>query len=296
MKTNTASRETLGLTLGLLGVISFSLTLPATRVAVAYFDPALVAFGRSVVASVFAAGLLWATRQPLPTRDQVKSLAVVAAGVIVGFPLLSAVAMRTLPASHGAVVIAIIPLFTAILGALRLKERPSVGFWAASVAGSGAVLAFAGISGSGDPRLADLALLGAALAAGFGYAEGGKLARAMGGWQVICWALVLAAPMLAAPVAVLAWHHGIAAPLRAWEAFAYVALVSQFLGFFLWYQGLALGGVVRVSQVQLLQPFFTMAASAWLLGEQITQAMVWFAAIVAGAVAIGRKMPVTGGT
>lgn len=288
----TRSRESLGLILGLLGVIGFSLTLPATRMAVAYLDPVLVGLGRSVAAGVLAAALLGYTRQPLPSRAQARSLMVVASGVIVGFPLFSAWAMQRLPAAHAAIVVAILPLFTAIAGAIRLRERPTPGFWLASVSGSATVLAFAVWSGAGSLQAADIALLIAAMAAAVGYVEGGHLAKRMGGWQVICWALVLAAPLLLLPVALAIQRHGVAAPISAWLGFGYVSLISQLLAFFLWYGGLALGGVVRVSQVQLLQPFLTIAASAVLLGERVTPVMLGFALVVVAAVAIGRRMPV----
>jgi len=286
------SRETMGIVLGLLGVVGFSATLPATRLAVTYLDPTLVGLGRSLLAAILAAALLWYTRQPIPSPKQVKSLFIAAAGVIVGFPLLSAWAMQRLPAAHGAIVVSILPLFTAIAGAIRMNERPSLGFWLASIAGSAAVLLFVVLSGAGKPQMADAALLLAAMAAAVGYAEGGRLAKMIGGWQVICWALVLAAPFLVLPVGIAIHRHGIIAPMGAWLGFAYVSLISQFLAFFLWYQGLAMGGIVRVSQTQLLQPFLTIAVSAALLGEQITPVMMGFAAVVVAMIAIGRRMPI----
>jgi drug/metabolite transporter (DMT)-like permease len=281
--------EKLGLALGFLGVAGFSLTFPATRVAVTYLDPVLVGLGRSVAAGALAAALLWLTRQPPPTRAQVRSLAVVAGGVIIGFPLLSAWALRQLPASHAAVLGAILPLLTAIVGALRTGERASSSFWVAAVLGSGVVVTFAWVSGTSGAHGADIALLAAALAAAVGYAEGGRLAKEMGGWQVICWALVLAAPVVALPAAFAAGRHGLLAPPEAWLGFAYVSLVSQLLGFFLWYQGMALAGVVRVSQIQLLQPFLTMLAAALLLGEHITLKMAGFGVAAVAAVAAGQQ-------
>lgn len=291
---NIRSRETLGLLLGLCGVAGFSVTLPATRLAVAYLDPTLVGLGRSLVAAVFAATLLWLTRAPQPSRAQIKSLALTAAGVIVGFPLLSAWAMQSLPAAHGAILVAILPLFTAIAGALRTGERPSAGFWLASLAGSILVAIFAAYNGAGGWQAADAVLVLACLAAAMGYAEGGRLARAMGGWQVICWALVIAAPFLLLPVTLAFLRHGAEAPLLSWLGFGYISVVSQLVAFVLWYQGLALGGVVRVSQVQLLQPFMTLGVAALLLGESITPAMIAFALAVAASVAVGRRMPIAG--
>lgn len=286
------SRETLGLLLGLCGVIGFSVTLPATRLAVAHLDPTLVGLGRSLVAGILAAVLLRTTRQSLPSRAQFKGLAVTAAGVIVGFPLLSSWAMQSLPAAHGAILLAILPLFTAVAGALRTGDRPSSGFWLASLAGSGLVAIFAVYGGAGGWQGADAVLILASLAAAVGYAEGGRLARAMGGWQVICWALVIAAPLLLPPVIIAFLRHGAEAPLQSWLGFAYVSVVSQLLAFFLWYQGLALGGVVRVSQVQLLQPFMTLGVAALLLGETVTPAMLAFALAVVVTVAVGRRMPI----
>lgn len=289
------SREKLGLLLGLCGVAGFSVTLPATRLAVAYLDPTLVGLGRSLVAGMLAATLLWLTRQPLPSRAQAKSLALAAAGVIVGFPLLSSWAMQSLPAAHGAILVALLPLFTAVAGALRTGERPSTGFWLTSLAGSMLVVAFAVFNGAQSWQGADAVLILASLAAAVGYAEGGRLARTMGGWQVICWALVIAAPFLLLPVTWAFLRHGAEAPLQAWLGFAYVSVVSQLAAFFLWYQGLAWGGVVRVSQVQLLQPFMTFGVAALLLGETVTPAMIAFALAVATAIAVGRRMPITAG-
>jgi drug/metabolite transporter (DMT)-like permease len=281
--------ETRGLAYGFLGVLAFSLTLPATRVAVAYFDPTAVGLGRALVAAGLAALLLLFTRQPWPSRAQWRSLVIVATGVILGFPLLSAWAMSRLPAAHGAVILGLLPLATALAGALRAGERPSRGFWVAGVAGSATVVAFALSMGAGDIQPADLALFAAVLAAALGYAEGGRLARELGGWQVISWALVLAAPFIAVPVFLALGNSAPAATWNAWFSFGYVAVVSQFLGFFAWYRGLALGGVARVSQLQLLQPFLTLLASALLLGEQITLLMVGAALLVLVTVALGRK-------
>jgi drug/metabolite transporter (DMT)-like permease len=293
-QTRNASAETAGLWYGLLGVLGFSLTLPATRVAVTYLDPSVVGLGRALVAAALAAVLLVATRQRRPTRAELGSLAIVAAGVIFGFPFLSAWALRQVPAAHGAVVIGLLPLATALAAALRVGERPSWQFWLASLAGSAAVIGFALASGAGGLQIADLALLGAVLAGALGYAEGGRLARRLGGWQVICWALVLAAPFVSIPVGMAIWQHGAGAPPIAWLGFGYVAVVSQLLAFFAWYRGLALGGVARVSQMQLLQPFLTLVASALLLHEQVTPTTLLVALVVLLAVVAGRKAAIAG--
>ncbi len=280
--------ERKGLWFGFLGVASFSLTLPATRLAVHDFDPLVVTLGRALIAFLLAAGALLATRQRRPTPAQWRQLAVIASGVVLGFPLLTAWAMRYVPASHGAVVLGLLPLFTAGAAALRGGERPSLRFWVASAAGSAAVVAFGLSQGAGSLHLADLALLGAVLAAAIGYAEGGRLAREMGGWQVISWALVLAAPFLAIPAWFAVQAHGLPGTPQSWLAFAYVGVVSQFLGFFAWYKGLALGGVARVSQLQLLQPFLTLLASGLFLGEAITPSSLGVAVLVFTAVLLGR--------
>ena len=286
------SAENLGLAYGLLGVVCFSLTLPATHAAVSDLDPTIVGLGRALVAAVLAALLLWATRQPWPAPEHLKGLMWVASGVIIGFPWLTSWAMRLLPASHGAIVLGILPLATAITGALRMGERPSLGFWLFSVLGSVAVLAYTVMAGAGTMRWADLALLGGVIGGAIGYAEGGRLAKTLGGWQVISWALVLAAPIVVMPVLFSISQHGLTASPSAWLGFGYVSLVSQLLGFFAWYKGLALGGVARVSQVQLLQPFLTIGASALLLHETITPMMAAFALLVATSVVLGRSMPI----
>lgn len=284
--------ETAGLVLGILAVAAFSATLPATRVAVMHLDPFFVGLGRSVAAAVLALALLVLARQPLPTGRQIKGLLIVAGGVVAGFPLLSSWAMQQLPAAHAAVMTGLLPLLTAVAAALRTGERPSAGFWLASIAGSATVLVFGALSGGKELHMADTLLFAAAVAGAIGYAEGGRLAREIGGWQVICWALVLAAPFLALPFGIAVWQHGASAPREAWLGFAYLALVSQLLGFFAWYQALALGGVTRVSQVQLIQPFMTLTVSALVLGEHITPLMMGAAVLVVAIVAVSTRMSV----
>lgn len=288
-RTPSSINPEIGLAYGFLGVLGFSLTLPATRAAVVDLDPVFVGLGRALVAAILAAALLRITKQKRPDRRQLKSLLVVAFGVILGFPLLSAWAMQQLPASHGGVVTGILPLATAIAGTLRAGDRPSRGFWIASITGSLTVIAFAVISGAGQPQVADLALIGASVAAAIGYAEGGRLAQVIGGWQVISWALVLAAPIVALPVIMAVLEHGLVASPSAWLGFGYVSVISQFFAFFAWYQGLAIGGVARVSQIQLLQPFLTILASALLLGEAIAPFTIGAATLVAATVALGKK-------
>jgi drug/metabolite transporter (DMT)-like permease len=236
--------------------------------------------------------LLWWTGATRPTAAQWKSLAITALGVVIGFPVFSSLAMRFVPASHGAIVLGILPLATAMFGALRFGERPSTGFWLAAVAGSAVVVGFALQQGGGGLQLADLALFAAVLAAAMGYAEGGRLAQSMGGQQVISWALVLSMPLLLPLTVWLGLHYGIAASPRAWAGFAYVSVFSMFIGFFFWYKGLALGGIARVGQVQLLQPFLTLIGAALILGESLQTGNIVFAVAIIVIVAIGRRMSI----
>ena len=258
---NKTNNETIGLIYGFLGVLGFSGTLPATRLAVTNLDPTVVGLGRAIVAGTFAMVLLRLTRQPIPHRQYWGSLVIIVGGVIIGFPLLSAWAMQQLPASHGAIVTGILPLATAIVAALRMGEKPSLGFWIASLFGSITIVVFALIEGNGSIHFADIVLVVAVIAAAFGYAEGGKLAKILGGWQVICWALVFSVPLLIIPVALVVLQTGISASPSAWLGLGYVSVISMLLSFFAWYRGLAIGGIARVSQVQLVQPFLSILFS-----------------------------------
>jgi drug/metabolite transporter (DMT)-like permease len=274
--------------LGLLGVLGFSFTLPVTRVAVEGLDPAFVGLGRAAVAALPAAVLLRVWREPLPDWTTVRRLGLVALGVVFGFPLLSALALRELTSAHSAVIVGLLPAATAVMAVARAGERPSAGFWVASGAGLLAVLAFAASQGAGVSG-ADLLVLGAVALGAIGYAEGGTLARHMGGDRVICWALVLSLPVTLPVGATAAVLGGVDAPADAWLGFAYVALVSQFLAFFAWYAALARGGVAKTGQVQLVQPLLTLAWSAALLGEHIGPAtLVAALAVVASVVATQR--------
>lgn len=292
IRTTSAADEHRGMLLGLLGVAMFSLTMPFTRMAVAELDPVFVALGRALGAALLAAAWLAWRRAPLPPRHALMPLALVAGGCIVGFPLLTSIALRTLPASHGALLVGVLPLVTALYAALRGHERPSTGFWGMALLGSALVVAYALAQGGGSLLPADLLVFGAVVAAAVGYAEGGRLSRSLGGPETICWALVLAAPVL---LPVLLWH-GIPAlggvGTASWIGFAYVTAVSMFVGFFFWYRGLALGGVARVGQVQLLQPFMSLVGAALLLGEALTWPNCAFALAVAAVVFGGRKMAV----
>tara|TARA_Y100001947_G_scaffold106558_1_gene91195 strand:- start:95 stop:970 length:876 start_codon:yes stop_codon:yes gene_type:complete len=287
------SDESKGMFLGLVGVVSFGLTLPATRFIIPYFEPVFIGLGRAVIASFVAALLLIATKQTRPSKNQFYQLLVVASGVVVGFPILSAWAMQTVPASHGGVVLGVLPLATAIVGAVVSNEKPSVAFWICGIVGSAVVIAYSLLQGVGEFQTGDFFLLGAIVSAATGYALGGKLSKEIGGWQVICWALVISFPFIIVPAWLEAPQDAVGSlPLNVILSFLYLALVSQLFGFFFWNKGLALGGVARVSQTQLLQPIVTLVASALLINETINVQTIVFATLVIVTVAIGKKMPI----
>jgi drug/metabolite transporter (DMT)-like permease len=261
-----------GLWWGLLGVAAFSFTVPFTRVAVAEFSPVFIGSGRAVVAAVLAAFALALTGQRLPHGTQWVRLVVIAAGIVVGFPLLTSFALSTVPASHGAVVIALLPAATATAAVLRGRERPPAAFWIITAVGALAaiVFAFAQSGGFGQLHWADLLLLGAVVAAAIGYAEGGLLARELGAWQTVSWALVLASPLMVFLTALSVAQQPPSGTPVQWAAFAYLGVVSMFLGFFAWYRGLAIGPMARVSQIQLIQPVLSICWAGFLLGETLT--------------------------
>ena len=282
----------MGLAWGLVGVVAFSLTVPFTRVAVVDgLAPLFVGSGRAVIAAVIAAVALWLSRQRLPRGTQWARVAVIAAGVVVGFPLLTSFALTSVPASHGAVVIALLPAATAVMVVIRARERPSRSFWVVAAVGALLAVLFASLQGGGalfQLHWADALLFGAVVAAAVGYAEGGLLARELGSWQTVSWALVLASPlMLSLTIFSAVSHPPVAAPFQ-WAAFVYLGVVSMFLGFVAWYRGLAIGPMARVSQVQLIQPVLTIGWAALLLGEQLTWPTVLggLAVVVCAGVAV----------
>lgn len=270
----------------MLGVTAFSFTVVFTRVAVGGLSPLFIGAGRAVVAALLATTALVLTRQALPRGRQWIRLAVVAAGIVAGFPLLTSYALTTVPASHGAVVIALLPAATAVAAVLRGRERPPLAFWVAVGIGAVAAVVFAMIHGGGFGHLswADLLLFGAVVAAAIGYAEGGLLARELGAWQTVSWALVVAAPVMVALTAVSVMQQPPHATANQWAAFAYLAAVSMYLGFFAWYRGLAIGPIAQVSQVQLVQPVMTICWAALMLHEGLTWVTVLGgAAVIASA-------------
>ncbi len=286
------SQTTQGYIYGTIGVIIFGLTLPATRIAVAEFPPLFVGLGRCVLAAILAIIYLRAIKAKRPTKSQIKRLALVPIGIIFGFPLLTAYAMQTAPASHGGVVLGILPLATAVAAMMVAREKPSISFWFWGILGALAVISFALLDGGAEIYGADFLLLGAVILAAFGYALSGDLSRSMGGLEVISWALVIALPVLTIAVAFVFNDINWSASWHAWASFIYVAVFSQFIGFAFWNKGLALGGISHVGQTQLFQIFVTLAGSALLLGETIKPITLFFAILVAIAVGLGRRSSV----
>jgi drug/metabolite transporter (DMT)-like permease len=292
-----SAAERRGLWLGLLGVVIFALTLPMTRLAVGTpADPQMsgvfIAMARAAAAGLLSIAFLLATRAPLPQRADWWPLALTASGAVFGFPLLTSIAMRHVEAVHASVIIGVLPLTTAAAGALLHRQRPSKGFWLCAALGSALVVGFAMLrSGSGlSMQSADVLLLLAMLFGAVGYGFGGLLSRRMRADHVICWALVISLP-LTVPGAAFTWPAAALQP-TSWLAFGYLAVFSQWLGFFAWYRGLALGGTVRVSQVQLVQPFLSMLFAVPLLGERLDAVTVGFGLAVIAVVFIGKRMPV----
>lgn len=282
-------RTTDGWGSGLLGVIIFSGSLPATRIAVGGFEPLFLTSARAVIAAVLGAALLRLLRQKPPASGDIGSLAIVALGVVVGFPLLTALALQHITSAHSIVFIGLLPLATAIFGVLRGGERPKPAFWLFSIIGGLSVAGFA-LSQSRDASLTgDLLMLAAILLCGLGYAEGATLSRRLGGWQVISWALVLALPVMV--IVALATLPGSwsAIGLPVWAGLAYVSVFSMLVGFVFWYRGLALGGIAGVGQLQLLQPFFGLALAALLLHEPVAWTMIAVTGLVVLCVAGAKR-------
>lgn len=275
---------------GLLGVIIFSGSLPATRLAVADFSPLFLTSARAVIAALLGALCLLALRQARPVKADLLSLVIVAFGVVVGFPLLTALALQHITAAHSIVFIGLLPLSTALFGVLRGGERPKPAFWLFSLVGAATVSAFALSRSDGSAAIAgDLLMLGAILVCGLGYAEGATLSRRLGGWQVISWALLLSLPVMAV-LMLFTWPQSFRdVGLPAWISLGYVSVFSMLVGFIFWYRGLALGGIAGVGQLQLLQPFLGLVLAAVFLGEPIATAMIAATAIVVLCVAGAKR-------
>lgn len=281
--------KTAGWVNGFLGVLIFSGSLPATRLAVIDIDPTFLTMARASIAGLLGMALLLAFREPFPRRNDAISLIVVALGVVVGFPLLTGLALQHMTSAHAIVFIGLLPLATAIFAVLRGGEHPRPMFWLFSVVGSLIVASYAYGQGSQSTLLGDVLMLAAVIVCGLGYAEGAQLSRRLGGWQVICWALVFSLPVML-PLSVLTrpetWA-GIGTP--AWISLGYVSLFSMLIGFFFWYRGLVQGGAATVGQLQLLQPFFGLMLAAGIAGEPVSMGMVATAAVVVVCVAGAKK-------
>jgi drug/metabolite transporter (DMT)-like permease len=293
MTTSTTSREKLGLVLGLIGVILFGGTLPMTRLAVTALDPLFLTATRATVAGCAGLVLLVALRRPWPSRAQWRILALAGACTIIGFPVLMALAMANVPAAHGGVVLGIMPLATVAAATLVTQERPSAGFWLASAFGAAIVIVFMLRHGdAGGVGLGDLFLLGTVIAGGFGYSLSGRLSKDMPGWEVISWQVALYLPFALAAMLAL-WPGDLSTvPLTAWGGLAYVSFISQFFAFFVFNAGMAMGGVARVGQLSLLQPFVIVALAAPVNGEPIEASTLGYAAAVVAAVIVGQRMRV----
>lgn len=283
------SRQTLGMGLGFIGIAIFGGTLPATRLAVAGLDPFFITVGRAAASGLLSAALLLILRRRWPNARQIRTMLICIVTLVLGFPGLMALAMLTVPASHGGVVLGILPLTTAAAASVILGERPSLRFWLLAGLGTTVVVVFALRDSGGEIAIGDIYLFLAAISTSIGYVFSADLSHEMPGWEVISWILVLALP-LTLPLAIWLWppHPG-AVPANAWIAFAYVSVFSMFVGFFAWNAGLVMGGVARVSQVQLLQTFVTLGLSAVINGEHVGPSTIAVAALVVAIVAAGRN-------
>ncbi|MBK5410935.1 DMT family transporter [Pseudomonas sp. TH34] len=287
---NTQEHNPSGWINGLIGVVIFSGSLPATRLAVLEFDPVFLTVARATIAALLGLCLLWLFKEKRPARSQLLPLAIVALGVVIGFPLLTALALQYVTSAHSIVFVGLLPLATAVFGVLlRGGERPKPVFWLFSILGSLLVVGYAIAQGLSAAPAGDLLMLLAILVCGLGYAEGAKLSRTLGGWQVICWALVISLPIVAPLTAILAPASFVNISLPAWLSLAYVSLFSMLIGFVFWYRGLAQGGIAAVGQLQLLQPFFGLALAATLLHEPVSLGMLVVTFAVIACVAGARK-------
>ncbi len=270
LQENTAS----GWLNGFIGVLLFSGSLPATRMAVLAFDPVFVTLARASIAGILALVTLMVFKEKRPEKKQLCSLCIVAIGCVVGFPLLSALALQHITSAHSIVFIGILPVSTAVFAIIRGGERPKPIFWLFSALGSLLVIGYALEQGLTASPLGDVLMILSVILCGLGYAEGAKLTKTLGGWQVISWALVLSLPLMLPLTFIYLPSSFDAVPIGAWASLAYVSLFSMFIGFVFWYKGLAQGGTATIGQLQLLQPFFGLALAAWLLHEQVSAGML----------------------
>ena len=284
------NKESKGMLIGFIGILIFSLTLPVSKIAVLSFNPYFIAFGRAAFAGLVALAYLVYKNETKPSKVDFIKFVVIALGVVFGFPIFTTVAMTHGSSSHGAVILGMMPLATTVIGVLRFKERPSLGFWLVSLLGAALVVLYALLKSSGGFTYIDALLVLGGISACIGYVEGGELSRKMNPRAVISWALVISLPFNI----VMAWFtyspEYLDAGAVAWTSFFYLSLFSMFLGFFFWYEGLAIGGIARVSQVQLTQPFCTLLAASILLGDSLTMINMIFAVLVVSTVILGKRM------
>ena len=270
-------------------MVCFSASLPFTRVAVREFGVIFPSFARAVIAGLLAAIVLVVTRTPLPPRHLWLRMVMVVAGVVVGFPAFTGMALQHAPAGHGSVVIGLLPAATAGWSVFRTGSRPSTQYWVFAAVGAAAIVVLSVVRGTADVAIGDLYLIGAIACAAVGYTEGAVVSRQIGGWQTISWAVVAGLPISVPLMLIGLGPVGFDEPLTAWISLAYLGIVSMFLGFFAWYAGLALGGIARVSQVQLLQPMLSLVWAALFLHEQLDALIVAVALIVLASVAGSKR-------
>ncbi len=284
------NKETKGMLIGFIGILVFSLTLPISKITVVSFNPYFIAFGRASLAGLVALTYLSFKQVPLPSKADLVKCAVIALGVVFGFPIFTTVAMKEGSSSHGAVILGMMPLATTVIGVIRFRERPSLGFWLVSILGAALVMIYALLKGAGTFTYIDGLLVLGGICACVGYVEGGELSRKMNPRTVISWALVISLPVnIVATYFTFSWAYWDAGAI-AWASFVYLSLFPMYLGFFFWYEGLAIGGIARVSQVQLIQPFCTLLASSFFLGDHITLMNMLFAFLVVSTVILSKRM------
>ena len=284
------NKETKGMLIGFVGILIFSLTLPVTKIAILSFSPYFIAFGRATLAGAVALAYLIVKHEPMLPKADIGKFIVIALGVVFGFPILTTVAMTHGSSSHGAVILGMMPLATTVIGVVRFGERPSLGFWLVSLLGAALVVIYALLKSSGSFTLVDVLLVLGGICACIGYVEGGELSRNMNPRAVISWALVISLPFNMV-FSYLTFNSAyFDAGISAWTVFIYLSLFPMFIGFFFWYEGLAIGGIARVSQVQLIQPFCTLVAASVLLDDSLTWMNLVFAVLVVSTVILGKKM------
>lgn len=284
--------EIKGFFYGFLGVFIFSFTLPATRFAVLELPPLFIALGRASLAGIVSIFILATTKSKLPNKKQFYQLIITALGVVIGFPVFSAWSMQFLPSSHGAIVLGLLPILTVIFSSFFFKVKPSFGFWICAFLGSTIVIGYTFLQGLGKIGWADLALFAGVSTAAIGYAVGSKLSQDLGGWRVICWSLAIMFPFIVIPTFFLFPNNAAEISIQSWSGFLYLSLMSQLIGFVFWYHGLAIGGVFRVSQVQLLQPFMTIIAANLLLAEILDALTIISCILIIVIIAISKRMPI----